>query len=97
MSATPPKSERIVVAAPMSYAGSAQRVWKLTRITENVWLRAVLGALAVVLVALAWVVVTLWYVLFSLLLLPYRLIRRGQRKRKVDAARHREMLDAASK
>jgi len=36
-----------------------------------------------------------WYAIFGLLLVPYRLLRRGQRKRDVAAKRHAELLAAA--
>jgi hypothetical protein len=44
----------------------------------------------VALIVLAWAVV-LWYGIFGLLVIPYRVIRRGQRKRKMEL-RHRELL-----
>lgn len=34
------------------------------------------------------------YLTFGLLLVPYRLLPRGARKRKSEALRHREMLGA---
>ena len=80
------RSERIVVAAPMSYTGSATRIW---RWSSSGWVRW--GLLIWVVVA-AWVGVTVWYALFSLLLVPYRLVRRGQRRRRLEAARHEELL-----
>lgn len=86
-----PASERVVIAAPMSYAGSASRIWKLARLTETPW-RIPLTVTATVLVALAWVAVTGWYVIFGLLLVPYRIVRRGSRKRKREALMHRETL-----
>jgi hypothetical protein len=89
------ESERVIVQAPMSFTGSARRIWRLTP-NENPWWHSALVALAVLLVALAWVVVLAWYVLFGLLLVPYRLIRRGSRKSKRDEARHRELLSAQS-
>ncbi len=84
-------SERVVVQAPMSYAGSAKRIWRMTRLT--MWLSIV----AVVAIAVAWIVVTVWYVVFGILLVPYRLIRRGGRKQKRDELRHREMMEAISR
>jgi len=59
----------------------------------------VLGALAVytaaVVVLLAvYVAITGWYLIFGILLVPYRLIRRGGRKRKMHDLRHREMMAA---
>lgn len=74
----------VIVAAPMSFAGSSQRIWRLTR-HSMAWM-----PLAVLLVALAWIVVAGWYVvvfgLFGLLTIPYRLIRRGQRRRNYRPA-----------
>jgi hypothetical protein len=88
------ESEKVVIAAPLSYAGSAGRLWKLTGVTDNMPARVGLGLLALLLIAFAWLVVTGWYVFFGLLLLPYRLIRRGQRKRKRESLQHREMIAA---
>jgi hypothetical protein len=48
--------------------------------------------LAIVLVVSVWVLVTAWYLLWGLALVPYRLLRRGARKRKVEMLRHRELL-----
>lgn len=82
-------SSRIVVSAPMSFAGS----WKRTR---N-WLRnpILFLLLGVPLIACWWALIACWYVVFGLFLVPYRLIRRGSRKRKLADARHRELMDAA--
>lgn len=77
-------SERVVIEAPLSYTGSAKRLWRF----GPRWLIPVL----LVLIAAAWIVVTGWYLIFGLLLVPYRLIRRSSRKQKRDALRHREML-----
>jgi hypothetical protein len=88
------QSEKVVVAAPMSFAGSAARIWKLTRMRSEPWEQALLGALACVLILGAWVVVLAWYGFFGLLLVPYRVVRRGSRKRKRQALQHREMLAA---
>jgi hypothetical protein len=78
----------------MSYVGSAARIWKLTGVTANAGGRVALGALAIVLIGCAWVVVTSWYLTFGLLLVPYRIVRRGSRKHKREALQHREMLAA---
>jgi hypothetical protein len=88
------ESEKVVIAAPLSYAGSAARIWKLTGITENVAGRIALGLAAIILISGAWCLVTAWYLVFGLLLVPYRLIRRGSRKRKREALQHREMMAA---
>ena len=81
-------SERVVVEAPMSFTGSAKRIWKLT--DANGWLIPV----AVLLILAAWAIVAAWYLFFGLLLVPYRLIRRGGRTRKRQALQHREVLSA---
>jgi len=88
------ESEKVVVAAPLSYAGSAARIWKLTGMSENAAARVGLGVAAIVLILGAWTIVTSWYLVFGLLLVPYRLIRRGSRKRKREALQHREMMAA---
>lgn len=85
-------SERVIVSAPMSFAGSTQRLWRLTR-ADGAVARATLVALALVVIPVAWVVVLCWYVLFGLLLVPYRLLRRGARKRRREALMHRERLE----
>jgi hypothetical protein len=90
-------SEDIVVAAPMSFAGSAERIWKLTRTSDDTATKVALYAVAIIGVGLAWVLVLFWYLIFGLLLVPYRLIRRGSRKRKLAAAQHRELLSAVDR
>lgn len=86
-------SEQVVVAAPMSFTGSAKRIWKITD-RENQWVRYLLMLVAALLVVMAWCVVVVWYLIFGLLLVPYRLIRRGGRKEKKRALQHREQLEA---
>src|SRR4051812_48054036 len=89
------ESEKVVIAAPLSYAGSAARLWKLTGITANPWARiAIAAAVIILLIMPAWVLVTAWYFTFGLLLVPYRLIRRGSRKHKREALQHRELIGA---
>jgi hypothetical protein len=86
-------SEDVVVAAPMSFAGSAERLWKITRSAPaNAFTSAAVHGGVLLLIAVAWAVVLCWYLFFGLWLVPYRLIRRGQRKRRREDLRHREML-----
>lgn len=89
------RSEEIVVSAPMSFHGSAARIWRITDGAQETWAVIAMGALAVVLIAAAWAMILCWYLFFGLLVVPYRLIRRGQRKRKLEEARHRELLAAS--
>lgn len=94
--ATPLASEQVIVQAPMSFTGSARRIWRLTADSVGA-LHVALITLAALLITIAWIVVLLWYCTFGLLLVPYRLIRRGSRKNKRDSLRHRETLEAISR
>lgn len=87
------KSERMSVAAPMSFTGSAQRLWRIGIDVHPAVRWALLVPLLALLIALAWTAVSAWYLTFGLLLVPYRLVRRGSRKRKLEGRRHRETLD----
>lgn len=84
-------SERVIINAPMSFAGAAQRSFRLRGNTTGIArVGATVGVLLLMLVW--WVAVAVWYLTFGLLLVPYRLLRRGARKRKAEALRHRELL-----
>jgi hypothetical protein len=95
MSTQPPTrlaSEDVIINAPMSYAGSAQRLFRLRRLGGGGVSIALITLLAILLVLVAWTVVTAWYLTWGLWLVPYRLLRRGSRKRKAEAMRHRELM-----
>lgn len=85
-------SEDVIINAPMSYAGSAQRILRLRRHADGGGKLAAITALAILLILTAWVFVTSWYLVWGLWLVPYRLLRRGARKRKAEALRHRELM-----
>ena len=93
-------SEKVVISAPFSFAGSAQRIWKMTNV-DNPFLKFILALIAIVFIMFAWMFVACWYfvmyVLFGILFIPWRLLRRGSRKRKQERLRHREVLDAIDK
>ncbi len=94
------KSEDVIINAPMSFAGAAQRAFRLRRIEFGPrWVSLTVMTAVTILVTLVWwVAVGVWYfvifVLFGILFLPYRILRRGARKRKVEARRHREVMAA---
>jgi len=88
------QSEKVVVAAPLSFVGSAARIWKLVRLREEAWERALLALVAILLIVVVWTLVLAWYLLWGLWLVPYRVVRRGSRKRKRQALQHREMIAA---
>src|SRR4051812_1526654 len=48
------QSETIVVSAPLSFAGSAARIWKLTGMSDNAYARVGLAGAALVLISFAW-------------------------------------------
>jgi hypothetical protein len=85
-------SEDVIINAPMSYAGSAQRIMRLRRRAQPGGSLVAITVLAVLLVTVAWAIVTCWYFTWGILLVPYRLLRRGARKRKAEALRHRELM-----
>jgi heme/copper-type cytochrome/quinol oxidase subunit 2 len=41
-----------------------------------------------------WMMILCWYLVFGIFLIPYRMVRRGSRKRKVQDRQHKEMLEA---
>jgi hypothetical protein len=75
----------------MSFAGSAKRIWPMTY-TRTGWEQAAMTILAMSLIGLAWMAIFAWYLSFGPLLIPYRLIRRGQRKRAHDSAASQNAL-----
>lgn len=98
------KSERMVVQSPMSFGGSRKRLWNITRSGPG-WFKVVTIPTAVFLIFCGWVVVACWYValivvtvlggwIMLVIFFPFRLLRRGSRKRKVEAQQHRETLEA---
>lgn len=90
-------SEKVVVSAPLSFSGSAQRIWRVTS-TDNAVVKLLLVPLAIILIMCAWSFVLCWYfvmyVLFGVFFFIFRLFTRSRRKNKRDKLRHREVLDA---
>jgi Flp pilus assembly protein TadB len=94
------KSENIVISSPLSFIGSAKRIWKITDV-DNPVMKVLLSLVVAALILFAWVFVAFWYVLiyviFGILFVPYRLLRRSSRKQKQAKLRHREVLEAIEK
>ena len=90
-------SEKVIVSAPLSFSGSAQRIWKITDV-ENPIAKFALALIAMALIMGAWIFVLCWYfvmyILFGVFFFIFRLCTRGRRKSKRDKLRHREVLDA---
>jgi hypothetical protein len=93
----PLASERVIINAPMSFAGAAQRAWRIGDHATGTPRWAVVALIIVPIIAIWWSAVLAWYFVFGIFLVPYRLLRRGARKRKAEALRHREMLSAIDK
>jgi hypothetical protein len=87
-------SERVILESPLSFVGSARRIWPLSRVGPMAVRVLLSGPLALLLISWAWTFVLAWYLLFGLFIVPWRLWRRGHRGRRRDAIRHREVLDA---
>lgn len=81
-------SEQIILESPMSYTGAARRAWRWRRRSIVLLPFSLLELLA------RWVLVTVWYVVFGILVVPYRLVRRGRKQRQIAELRHREALAA---
>lgn len=93
------QSEKIILASPLSFIGSAKRIWHMTETGGA--LKIVAIPMAIILIVFAWVIVSIWYVIiyiiFGVLCIPYRLLRRSDRKQKQEKLRHREILDTIAK
>lgn len=94
------KSEKVVISSPLSFIGSAKRIWKITDV-DNPAMKVLLSLVAAAFILFAWIFVAFWYVLiyvvFGILFIPYRLMRRSSRKQKQAKLRHREVLEAIEK
>ncbi len=97
MATRPPASSRVVVEAPFSFTGSAKRLWKPVANVANPVAKIALGFLMVTVIFMAWTMILCWYLMFGLLLVPYRLLRRGSRNRKRQDLQHREQLAAVER
>lgn len=84
------RSDDIIIEAPLSLTGSAKRLWRLSKHP------AVRVLVTLPLIGLAWAIVLTWYAIFGLWLVPYRLIRRSQRKQRQAQLRHQELLYAVT-
>lgn len=93
------KSENVIINAPMSFAGATQRSSRLAgKLSgwEPRWLALTVAWSLLVgpLLLVWWGAIIIWYVVFGIFLVPYRLLRRGARKRKKEALQHREAMAA---
>jgi len=87
-------ASRTVVAAPMSFAGATGRITNLLWHGRPTAVKVIAIVAVPGILMLWWSSIVVWYVIFGLLLAPYRLLRRGSRKRKREARMHQETLRA---
>jgi len=87
-------SEDVVLDAPMSFTGMTKRTLRYTRRhPAHRWWSKTLDTTAVVLwLTLAYAAILCWYCIFGLWLVPYRLIRRSQRRDEQRRRQHAELL-----
>jgi hypothetical protein len=80
-------SDRVILESPLSYTGSAKRIWRM----RNRYLRLVV-------LFLAWDFITCYYLSFGVLLFVpgviWRIWRRSVRREHQNSLRHLEMLAA---
>ena len=93
-------SQNMVIQSPFSAVGSAKRVWLLTKIGPP-WLKVFTVPVALVVAGSCFVAFAMWTfastLLGAIVVIPWRLLRRGARKRKVEAKRHAELQKAEAK
>lgn len=56
------KSEKVVISPPLSFSGSAKRIWKITDI-DNPAMKVLLSLVAAALIPFAWIFVAFRYVM----------------------------------
>ena len=86
---------RVAVASPMSFSGSTARTMNLLWHDRPVALKIAVSSWLIPVILICWWALDLvWYCLFGILLIPYRILRRGSRKRKREGRMYDELLDA---
>jgi Flp pilus assembly protein TadB len=87
-------SEEIILDAPMSFTGMTKRTLRFSsRHASQKWWSKTLAVTGLVLwFTLAYATILCWYAIFGLLLVPFRLIRRSQRRDEQRRRQHAELL-----
>lgn len=74
--------EKPIVAAPLSFTGSTQRLWRPVTRQKAAAGKILLGSLVALALVFVWTLIICWYLIWGLWVVPYRLIRRGQRRQR---------------
>ena len=95
----PLRSEQMSRASSRSFSGSLSRIWPMfSRPDSSWWVRALLGAVGMWVMFGVWGFLAMGY-LVTLMVSPLglvgsRLVGRHRRYRKLEAQRHREVVEA---
>lgn len=89
-------SEQVILDAPMSFTGATKRTLRFA--SDHAcyrWWSKTLAVIGQVLwFAVVYTLILCWYMVFGILLVPYRLIRRSQRRDEQRRRQHAELLAA---
>jgi Flp pilus assembly protein TadB len=87
-------SEDVILDAPMSFTGCTKRTLRhASQHPRRSWWGKTLAVSGLALwLTLAYALILCWYLIFGLLLVPYRLIRRSQRRDEQRRRQHAELL-----
>jgi hypothetical protein len=87
-------SEQVILDAPMSFTGCTKRTLRFARDQQcQRWWSKTLAVSGLVLwLTLAYAVILCWYAVFGIWLVPYRLVRRSQRRDEQRRRQHAELL-----
>lgn len=86
-------STQMVLSAPMSFVGAGARMRRLFKRLS--WKKKLLAYVPFVMIlTLWWTFIMSWYVVFGMLVVPYRLFRRGHRRRRMEDQRQYELIEA---
>jgi hypothetical protein len=60
---------------PVTFMGSARRIWGITAITDHAWAKVPLAVVAVMVIAVVWCLVTIVYIFWAIFVVPTRRLR----------------------
>lgn len=90
------KSDQVIIEAPMSFSGATKRIIRLCNVDNTLLRYTYIFTAVLIILPLVYILVLCWYLVFGIFLIPYRLIRRSNRKSKRDSLRHNEILERSS-
>ncbi len=84
------KSDNIVTQAPLSFTGAYKRIMNIGESQAHLLWK-------IPAIFIAWSIIISWYFTFTFMLIPFRIMRRNQRKQKLEQKRHQELLKELKK